>query len=353
MTPTPRKFSPKDMPSSRTTPEPPARGPAQGQGGRARADGGDGGGRVSVPSVGPLGTLLQATWVESSGQPPSVLVGPGDLRDANALTLLRSTAFAQFTDTGVDLPEQGTHALLSWAQENDLGQVPEHVAAASARRAHALKQMEAQGLYVRRLRLSPQWRLAIGLGDKANAHEIGMTLHGTYGWPIIPGSTIKGATAHYAWNLPGSTPDREEKFLDVFGLPLPPGRKPRHEAEEGRPKARRGRVRFLDAFADQRPVRVRMDVLTPHAKPYHDTTNILRDTVSVVPPAEHLQPTVVRFLTITGGAFSVDLVGERATDVDQAATWVETAARDEGLGAKTSAGYGYMNAGNDHDGDQL
>lgn len=362
--PGPRPFSPHDMARSRPTPAPPVRRPAQGNGGRARVGGGDGGGgrprpadnrggRVSVPSVGPLGALLQATWIDGPGQPPPELTSPQGLRDANALTLLRSTAFARVTDAGVDLPEQGTHALLAWAQKHDLGQVPEHVAAASARRTRALEHLEAQGLHVRRLRLSPQWRLAIGLGDKANAHEIGTTLHGTYGWPIIPGSTIKGAAAHYAWHLPGGgDPNREEEFLDVFGLPLPPGRKPRHPAAEERPRARRGRVRFLDAFADQEPVRVHMDVLTPHAKPYYDTTNTRRDAVPAVPPAEHLQPTVVRFLTITGGAFAVDLVGESAACVDRAATWVSEAAEDEGLGAKTSAGYGYMDTEDEPDGDR-
>lgn len=361
--PGPRPVSPLNMASSR--PAPSTQRAAHGNAGRANTGGArdsgrprpakDRGDRVSVPSAGPLGALLQATWVEGPGQPPPVLTGPQSLRDANALTLLRSTAFVQVTDTGVDLLEQGTHALLAWAQKNNLGQVPEHVAAASARRARALEHLASQGLHVRRLRLLPQWRLAIGLGDKANAHEIGTTLHGTYGWPLIPGSTIKGAAAHHAWNLSGDSPVREEEFLEVFGLPFPPGRKPRHpvEAEEERPRARRGRVRFLDAFADQEPAQMHMDVLTPHTKPYYDTTHTRRDAVTPVPPAEHLQPTVVRFLTITGGTFAVDLVGETATSVDRADTWVREAAGNEGLGAKTSAGYGYMNTEEDHYGGQL
>ena len=51
----------------------------------------------------------------------------------------------------------------------------------------------------------PEWRLAVGLGNKANAHEIGLALHGTYGWPVIPGSALKGLAAAWAASSGGST----------------------------------------------------------------------------------------------------------------------------------------------------
>lgn len=85
-------------------------------------------------------------------------------------------------------------------------------------------------------------------------------------------------------------------------------------------------------------------MLTPHVKPYYDA--IARGDTTTPPPAEYHQPVPVLFLVVSGGTFAVDIVATRpgtaAGDLDKAATWCMDAVDDEGIGAKTAAGYGYL-----------
>ena len=115
-----------------------------------------------------------------------------------------------------------------------------------------------------RLRAEPEWRLAVGLGNGANAHEIGLALHGTYGWPVIPGSALKGLAAAWAASSGGIDADVIRR---VLGTP----RRDDVRAPAVDPAgAARGDVRFLDAIPAGQPVTVEADVLTPHVKPYYD-----------------------------------------------------------------------------------
>ncbi|MFW6638517.1 type III-B CRISPR module RAMP protein Cmr6 [Nocardiopsis algeriensis] len=321
---------------------------------------------MPVPSVGPLRELLQVEWGPKPHDPP-VLIGPGATGSANALIVLRRTAFVPDAPDHVELPKQAGQALLRWAQDHDLGQVDEQVRAVSKRREYALDQFRAQGKHVARVLLTPEWRVTVGLGEKANTHELGLSLHGTYGWPVIPGSSLKGVTAAYAWDRFQHAAKGREVFRKIFGSPLPP---PRAEAEKrqagkdrtargaqadgtareeqysgagaDRTDAQRGTVRFLDAFAAGSPVTVSVDVLTPHVKPYYDTTREEREGVVPHPPAEHHQPVPVQFLTVAAGSFAADLVGDTEQDIKYAAHWLCQAVEDLGVGAKTAAGYGYM-----------
>ncbi|MFE6446847.1 type III-B CRISPR module RAMP protein Cmr6 [Nocardiopsis dassonvillei] len=315
---------------------------------------------MPVPSAGPLGGLLQAEW-GTDAHPHPALVGPGATGSTNALIVLRRTAFVPEGTAGVELSRQAGQALVRWAQDHDLGQVREDVLNAARRRERALDQLRSQGKHVARVLLTPEWRLAVGLGEKGNAHELGLTLHGTYGWPLIPGSGLKGVTAAYVWGKAGGTTRGRQIFRTVFGTPLPPSRQdPDQEYGEGgtgtesraelkdqgeeRDGAARGAVRFLDAFAVDGPVTVSADVLTPHVKPYYDTTRARRQGEDPEPPAEHHQPVPVHFLTITGGTFAADLVGDTEQITEFAANRLQEAVEDLGVGAKTAAGYGYMDA---------
>jgi CRISPR/Cas system CMR subunit Cmr6 (Cas7 group RAMP superfamily) len=137
----------------------------------------------TVPrAAGPIGRLVTTGYPIATG--------------ANALILLRRVAFV--TRDG-EQPDKAEAGLLRWAVDHDLGQDGDMVHQVAARRERTLQTLTASGRYAwRRLQVSPQWRLAAGLGNRANPYEVGLSLHGTYGWPVIPGSTLKGLTCAWA-----------------------------------------------------------------------------------------------------------------------------------------------------------
>ncbi|MBE1533956.1 type III-B CRISPR module RAMP protein Cmr6 [Actinomadura algeriensis] len=253
---------------------------------------------------------------------PGIGLGAG----ANALILLHRVVFVD--DEG-SIDKRGGDLLLKWAAVEGLGQEPGLLQRVSARRTAMLDSLRARGAGVARLRVRPEWRMAVGLGNRANPHEIGLSLHGTYGWPVIPGSTLKGMTAAWARRSGGADIER------IFGSPRP--------GVDAREAARQGTVRFLDALPADEPVTVTVDVVTPHAQPYYGSANTGASGSGVVPPAEHHNPIPSMFLTVSGGLFAVDLTGP-ADDVRQAARWCREAFDELGVGAKTAAGYGYANA---------
>jgi CRISPR-associated protein Cmr6 len=286
-----------------------------------------------LATAGPLRQVIQVAGGRLDGQ-----VGG----DSNALVLLNRVAF---TDAGCgELDgERGKKALLDWARTHRLGQQQPLVAAVSARRAAALRTLAEQragttdsparsgkSISYLRLRAEPEWRLAVGLGNKANPHEIGLALHGTYGWPVIPGSALKGLAAAWA-ESPGSGADPAD-VRRVLGGPRP-GERITVSSPAGM-----GTVRFLDAVPDGEPVPVALDVLTPHVTPYYDA---LASEDTPVPPAEYHNPVPVTFLTVRGG-FAVDLWGTSDKDLGLAAQWLTAAGEELGAGAKTAAGYGYL-----------
>jgi CRISPR-associated protein Cmr6 len=157
----------------------------------------------------------------------------------------------------------------------------------------------------------------VGISE-AGVHDAGMSLHGTYGWPILRGATLKGVAHAYA---------RDEECMAaaeraaIFGSPRPGGDE----------DAAVGGAMFLDALP-RRPIRVGLDVLTPHAQPYYR---------KLEPPAEYAQPIPVPFLVVTGGEWLAFLAGE-PDPVRQAARLLAAAVAEIGVGAKTAAGYGYL-----------
>ncbi|MGH3221701.1 MAG: type III-B CRISPR module RAMP protein Cmr6 [Streptosporangiaceae bacterium] len=262
------------------------------------------------------------------GKPP-----PG--ADSNALIVVNRIAF--FDESTGKLHDGGKRALLRWACERKLGQDPGLVAAVVRRRAVAMRALSADPgpRHCVRLQARPEWRLAVGLGSNANAHEIGLALHGTYGWPVIPGSALKGLAAVWAVSSGVDAAD----VWRVLGGPRNDVPYPQVEGVEGqrKPPAARGTVCFLDAIPAGEPVIVVADVLTPHVKPYYDGAA----TGNLVPPAEYHNPVPLTFLTVRG-AYAVDLYGSDSKDVGLAAEWLTKAGDELGAGAKTSAGYGYL-----------
>ncbi|MGH4018058.1 MAG: type III-B CRISPR module RAMP protein Cmr6 [Pseudonocardiaceae bacterium] len=261
--------------------------------------------------AGPLGRVIRI-GAQGSG------ISPG----ANPLIPLRRVAVV---DQHGALDDKAQRDLLGWAAQSGLGQNSELIGQVARRRARMLAELRDQGQTVIRLRAEPEWRMVVGLGERGNPHEIGMALHGTYGWPVISGSSLKGLAAAWAALDVGT---QAPKYQKVFGT-----------------TERCGGVTFLDAIPAGAPVDVVLDVLTPHHQQYYTTMTTTTATASAsrepVPPAEYHNPVPVHFLTVTG-AFAVDLVGGVRAEVEQAAKWLTAAGDELGAGAKTSSGYGYL-----------
>ncbi|NOZ30006.1 MAG: type III-B CRISPR module RAMP protein Cmr6 [Chloroflexi bacterium] len=163
-------------------------------------------------------------------------------------------------------------------------------------------------------------RLAVGLGGEA-VLETAITLHHTYGVPYIPGSALKGLAASYARRrLEGDEWSRNGwAYQAVFG-----------DTDEA------GYVTFFDALyvpgSGHKGKALWPDVITVHHREYYSGEK--------KPPADWDSPNPVPFLSATG-RYLVALQGDDA--------WVEKvfdilghALMEEGIGARTSSGYGRM-----------
>lgn len=189
-------------------------------------------------------------------------------------------------------------------------------------------------------------RLLIGHGNAAPT-EVGLTLHHTWGTPVIPGSALKGLCAHYvethwghlddwkgvSWvaSRIASAPGRH--YRDLFGAP--------EADDEDSLSMAQGCVVFHDALwvpsgTEKLPLAV--DVLTPHQSEYYRNSGAAW-------PNDYDSPIPVSFLTVKPGtSFWLVLSGDQAAAalarnilVDALAEW--------GVGAKTVAGYGRIAAG--------
>ena len=252
-------------------------------------------------------------------------------RDANALLMLHRSAVLKVEGDGkVKLDDGGVR---SWACAARLGQDPpdELPARVAARRLAALRALSATGqASVVTVIARPMGAVVTGTGA-AGIRNVGIELHGTYGWPVLPGSTLKGVARSFA---------RDEELADdtaaaVFGAP----------PTEDEP-ARAGAVTFLDTLPGPGGVTVAEHVLTPHARGYllsaddgdEDPGN---GDAARKPPAEYINPVPIPFLVLTDGVFHVHLIGPHP-EVGQAAELLAAALNDIGLGAKTTRGYGYF-----------
>jgi CRISPR-associated protein Cmr6 len=165
-----------------------------------------------------------------------------------------------------------------------------------------------------------QGRMAIGLGGES-VLETSITLHRTYGVSYIPGSALKGLAARYArTRLEKQTWGQDsDAYKILFGA-----------------TAEAGYITFFDALyipGSAKPDRpLALDVITVHHPEYYRGEE--------VPPADWDNPTPVSFLSAIG-SYLIALHG--AEDWVEAAFGIlQLALAEEGIGAKTSSGYGRM-----------
>ncbi|MBX6330500.1 MAG: type III-B CRISPR module RAMP protein Cmr6 [Gemmatimonadaceae bacterium] len=226
------------------------------------------------------------------------------------------------------------------------------------------KSFSAPGDRVFKLQLAS--RLLVGHGN-SSATDVGLTVHHTWGVPVIPGSALKGLVAHYVDAVYGpSDPDRppweqdgDERvradyqgvtrdahgrvkrgpgvvYRKLFGAP---------DAEEDQAMRERdiaagaaaGLVLFHDALyvpqeiPDDKPFAA--DVLTVHQKSYYDSSG-------KVAPNDYDSPNPVTFLTIRPGARFLFALSGPPDWTELAEHLLRDALLKWGAGGKTSAGYG-------------
>ncbi len=144
--------------------------------------------------------------------------------------------------------------------------------------------------------------------------NLGLLLHRHYSCPYIPGSALKGIARHYVYDQYGEDGD----FRRIFG-----------EQDNA------GNVAFLNAFPTPgRKWSLVVDVLTRHndpADPFMDR----KDPNPIMFPAVERG---VQFEFVVAPARP----GVPADDVALAAQWLREALKEAGVGAKTSAGYGWF-----------
>lgn len=213
-------------------------------------------------------------------------------------------------------------------------------------------------------------RLLIGHGN-ASAIDVGLTVHHTWGVPVIPGSALKGLVTHYvdatygptdASKKPWEQQGDERLRADYQGVSWNRRRIERgpgvvYRALFGAPDAREdatmrengfeagaaaGLVTFHDALyvpgslAGNKPFAA--DVLTVHHKGYYDSSGQSA-------PNDYDSPNPVAFLTVRPKCRLLLALSGPSEWTELAAQLLADALKNWGVGGKTAAGYGIGTVG--------
>lgn len=172
----------------------------------------------------------------------------------------------------------------------------------------------------------------------------GMCLHPHFGYPYIPGSAVKGVARHAAWCEwhEAEEPEKARIAQDiarVFGYPTNDKGLDAHLEERGCDAKRGGCVSFWAAEPDGR-LRLETDIVNCHHMKYYGSDNPSAVATDDEAPNPQFFPAVEK-----GGKFVFTLVPVRdagETEVGLAKKWLIQAITENGVGAKTSAGYGWF-----------
>lgn len=208
------------------------------------------------------------------------------------------------------------------------------------KRGQVFKAMGVGGRF-KVIRGTLQDKLVHGLGA-SHVRETSLTLHPLYGVPYIPGTSVKGTVRN--WVLQAFFQGEEERvekdtysvnglsvaavFNDIFGS-----------------TGQKGLVEFYDAFVDK-DFALRADVLTVHFQDYYGGGGRA--------PTDDLAPNPVAFLVVKARSldFPFSLLKPALRRVQSGlgpqelvalvTTWLCRALQEQGIGSKTSAGYGFF-----------
>jgi CRISPR-associated protein Cmr6 len=264
-------------------------------------------------------------------------------------------------------------------------QMQEKLNALQNRREAMLKWYKQRDFAMRHIEAKPVWRFVVGLGA-AHVLETGITLHRLFGLPIIPGSALKGAARTWALlklaeelGVPILSPTeaaaKSQTPLEKFEAVILSQESEREQAallsqllqdstipdeapirnlspQELREKCqpffevfgsteRAGSVIFFDAIPLEVP-KFQLDIMNPHYPQYYDKRG--GSSKEPVPPADWDSPRPVFFLTVieTPYRFAIAARSEQGNRLlDLAEQWLKGALAELGIGAKTSADYGF------------
>lgn len=187
-------------------------------------------------------------------------------------------------------------------------------------------EMLARFVHAEPFPMKTDWRFVAGLGRKGPL-EAGFTFH-RYGFPILPGSSVKGIARAAALLVHGMK-ETATDFLAIFGRAPQPG--------EDQQDAHIGGAIFFDAVPAI-PPRLELDVMNPHYQDYYSG--------KAKYPTDWQKPVPVFFITVAPGSELYFAVGWRGADNHvlrgKATQWLKDGLTQLGAGAKTSAGYGYF-----------
>lgn len=226
---------------------------------------------------------------------------------------------------------------------------------------------------------STDWRFITGLGRKG-PFEVGFTFN-RYGFPYLPGSSVKGiARAQAFYDIAEavteeklkvlfekvyekvSEKERKEKKLTLFSAlddalsmdkqadfenafhTCNPSKDAREKADKFRKifgnTGQAGGAVFFDAIPDDKALPVlELDIINPHYPEYYKEG-------SSEYPTDWQSPVPTYFLTVAPNTkfwFAVGWRGEENAGLQaDAVEWLKSGLENLGAGAKTSAGYGYF-----------
>ena len=173
-------------------------------------------------------------------------------------------------------------------------------------------------------------RLAINLGSES-VLETNISLHRVFGVPFIAGSSLKGMTAAFIRQYGGWKNDKDKDeynyYITVFGN-----------------ENNAGFITFYDAlYVPESGFNKKLlyaDVMTTHHQDYYGEK---KENNQMLPPADWDSPNPVPFISATG-EYLIALSAPEGCE-----KWLELtfdilgfALATEGIGAKTSSGYGRM-----------
>lgn len=209
------------------------------------------------------------------------------------------------------------------------------------------------------LRTAGDQRLVIGMG-RATPLEVGLTLHRTYGFPVLPGSALKGLAAHYC----DSQANDDATLIELRRVVTCETSVSARTGEQYRTlfgdTENTGFIVFHDAWME--PIGnhpfdgLHRDVMTPHHGDYYmedryETANAIDASVraldgTIVPARSFDDPFPVPFLSIAG---SFHFVLECMDSSESGKRWLDwsigllqAALYDWGIGGKTTSGYGRL-----------
>ncbi|ALS26935.1 CRISPR type III-B/RAMP module RAMP protein Cmr6 [Paenibacillus sp. 32O-W] len=190
------------------------------------------------------------------------------------------------------------------------------------------------------MRTSCSSLLLIGQGG-ISVLETPLTLHKTYGLPYIPGTALKGLTSRYYHRRLGSQksefPEWDAYYNILFGI-----------------KEKAGVISFHDAWITPETARQAfvLDVMTPHHQSYNGIRigelDRHQGQSRLDAPRDDDAPVPIPFLAVSG-TFRFYLTC--SPDTDNGPEWLRIARKilmhaleHEGIGGKTNAGYGRLEA---------